>query len=209
MFPTTTLSLPPLLILSPRPTPTTMSSTTSLPSSLSSSRTTSLPTSSLTRAALVSRTSVMSGATGATSRVPDSVCAPEPALSPASSQYFSCNTDLNNELTHYSVFSQVVWVKPGGESDGTSDTSSVRYDSTCGLNDAKKPAPEAGTWFQAYFLDLVSFMYFPTLGCSHSLDVTGQERQPRSLEHSLDILFGLWFMGLTCTPRLQKWVCEM
>ncbi|CAE7234305.1 unnamed protein product [Rhizoctonia solani] len=51
---------------------------------------------------------------------------------------------------------QVVWVKPGGESDGTSDTSAVRYDSTCGLNDAKKPAPEAGTWFQAYFVDLVT-----------------------------------------------------
>jgi len=50
---------------------------------------------------------------------------------------------------------QVVWVKPGGESDGTSDTSATRYDSTCGLNDAKKPAPEAGTWFQAYFVDLV------------------------------------------------------
>ncbi|CAE6413551.1 unnamed protein product [Rhizoctonia solani] len=50
---------------------------------------------------------------------------------------------------------QVVWVKPGGESDGTSDTSAVRYDSTCGLNDAKKPAPEAGTWFQNYFVDLV------------------------------------------------------
>ncbi|KAH7340943.1 cellobiohydrolase [Rhizoctonia solani] len=50
---------------------------------------------------------------------------------------------------------QVVWIKPGGESDGTSDTSAVRYDSTCGLNDAKKPAPEAGTWFQAYFVDLV------------------------------------------------------
>ncbi|KAG9092964.1 hypothetical protein FRC06_011724 [Ceratobasidium sp. 370] len=52
---------------------------------------------------------------------------------------------------------QIVWVKPGGESDGTSDTSAVRYDSTCGLNDAKKPAPEAGSWFQAYFVDLVKF----------------------------------------------------
>ncbi|QRW00057.1 glycoside hydrolase family 6 protein [Ceratobasidium sp. AG-Ba] len=50
---------------------------------------------------------------------------------------------------------QIVWIKPGGESDGTSDTSAVRYDSTCGLNDAKKPAPEAGAWFQAYFVDLV------------------------------------------------------
>jgi cellulose 1,4-beta-cellobiosidase len=49
----------------------------------------------------------------------------------------------------------IVWVKPGGESDGTSNTSAARYDSTCGLNDAKKPAPEAGAWFQDYFVDLV------------------------------------------------------
>jgi cellulose 1,4-beta-cellobiosidase len=41
-----------------------------------------------------------------------------------------------------------VWVKPGGESDGTSDTSAKRYDAKCGLEDALKPAPEAGTWFQ-------------------------------------------------------------
>jgi cellulose 1,4-beta-cellobiosidase len=48
-----------------------------------------------------------------------------------------------------------VWVKPGGESDGTSDTSAVRYDSFCGLSDAFKPSPEAGTWNQAYFEMLV------------------------------------------------------
>jgi cellulose 1,4-beta-cellobiosidase len=46
-------------------------------------------------------------------------------------------------------------VKPGGESDGTSDTSAERYDAHCGLDDALKPAPEAGTWFQAYFEQLV------------------------------------------------------
>lgn len=34
-----------------------------------------------------------------------------------------------------------VWVKPGGESDGTSDTSAVRYDSFCGHADGKPPAP--------------------------------------------------------------------
>lgn len=50
----------------------------------------------------------------------------------------------------------IVWVKPGGECDGTSDTSSPRFDSTCALSDAKQPAPEAGTWFQAYFIDLVN-----------------------------------------------------
>ncbi|CAI7610393.1 unnamed protein product [Penicillium glandicola] len=48
-----------------------------------------------------------------------------------------------------------VWVKPGGESDGTSDTSSARYDAHCGYSDALQPAPEAGTWFQAYFAQLV------------------------------------------------------
>lgn len=44
-----------------------------------------------------------------------------------------------------------VWIKPGGESDGTSDSSANRYDSFCGKDDAYKPAPEAGTWNQAYF----------------------------------------------------------
>ncbi|CAG8886221.1 unnamed protein product [Penicillium egyptiacum] len=48
-----------------------------------------------------------------------------------------------------------VWVKPGGESDGTSDTSAARYDAHCGYSDALQPAPEAGTWFQAYFAQLV------------------------------------------------------
>ncbi|KAL9089776.1 MAG: hypothetical protein Q9165_005570 [Trypethelium subeluteriae] len=48
-----------------------------------------------------------------------------------------------------------VWVKPGGECDGTSDTSAARYDYHCGLSDALQPSPEAGTWFQAYFAQLL------------------------------------------------------
>ncbi|EAT76142.2 hypothetical protein SNOG_16444 [Parastagonospora nodorum SN15] len=48
-----------------------------------------------------------------------------------------------------------VWVKPGGESDGTSDSSATRYDSFCGKDDAFKPSPEAGQWHQAYFEELV------------------------------------------------------
>ncbi|KAL2126786.1 hypothetical protein VTI74DRAFT_229 [Chaetomium olivicolor] len=44
-----------------------------------------------------------------------------------------------------------VWVKPGGESDGTSDTSAARYDSFCGKEESFKPSPEAGQWNQAYF----------------------------------------------------------
>ncbi|KAI1827533.1 carbohydrate-binding module family 1 [Xylaria intraflava] len=47
-----------------------------------------------------------------------------------------------------------VWVKPGGECDGTSDTTAARYDFHCGQSDALQPAPEAGTWFEAYFEQL-------------------------------------------------------
>lgn len=48
-----------------------------------------------------------------------------------------------------------VWGKPGGESDGTSDTSADRYDSFCGMPDAYTPSPEAGQWNQAYFEELL------------------------------------------------------
>ncbi|KAG6031171.1 Exoglucanase 2 [Claviceps citrina] len=48
-----------------------------------------------------------------------------------------------------------VWVKPGGESDGTSDVAAARYDFHCGFADALQPAPEAGSWFQAYFVQLL------------------------------------------------------
>ncbi|KAH8811859.1 1, 4-beta cellobiohydrolase [Xylogone sp. PMI_703] len=49
-----------------------------------------------------------------------------------------------------------VWVKPGGECDGTSNTSSPRFDAHCGYADALQPAPEAGTWFEAYFEQLLT-----------------------------------------------------
>lgn len=48
-----------------------------------------------------------------------------------------------------------VWIKPGGECDGTSDSSADRYDYHCGLSDALQPSPQAGTWFQAYFKQLL------------------------------------------------------
>jgi cellulose 1,4-beta-cellobiosidase len=48
-----------------------------------------------------------------------------------------------------------VWVKPGGESDGTSDSSAERFDEFCGYPDAFQPSPEAGTWNQAYFEMLI------------------------------------------------------
>ncbi|OBZ69260.1 Exoglucanase 3 [Grifola frondosa] len=58
--------------------------------------------------------------------------------------------------TGSSLIDSIVWVKPGGECDGTSNSSSPRYDSTCSLPDADQPSPEAGTWFQEYFQTLVS-----------------------------------------------------
>ncbi|KAJ7633094.1 cellobiohydrolaseII [Roridomyces roridus] len=57
--------------------------------------------------------------------------------------------------TGYTAIDAIVWAKPGGECDGTSNTSSARYDYHCGLSDADQPAPEAGTWFQEYFTTLV------------------------------------------------------
>lgn len=56
-----------------------------------------------------------------------------------------------------------VWVKPGGECDGTSNTTSPRYDFHCGLADALQPAPEAGTWFQVLSLPASSAdaLYLP------------------------------------------------
>jgi cellulose 1,4-beta-cellobiosidase len=47
------------------------------------------------------------------------------------------------------------WVKPPGESDGSSDPSGPRYDAMCGGPDAAQGAPQAGQWFESYFLDLV------------------------------------------------------
>ncbi|KAF2750305.1 glycoside hydrolase family 6 protein [Sporormia fimetaria CBS 119925] len=57
--------------------------------------------------------------------------------------------------TGSSLVDAFVWVKPGGESDGTSDTSATRYDSFCGKEESFKPSPEAGAWHQAYFEMLV------------------------------------------------------
>jgi len=58
--------------------------------------------------------------------------------------------------TPSSYIDSIVWVKPGGECDGTSNSSAPRYDSTCSLSDAMQPSPQAGAWFQAYFFNLVN-----------------------------------------------------
>ncbi|RPA86103.1 cellobiohydrolase [Ascobolus immersus RN42] len=49
----------------------------------------------------------------------------------------------------------LVWAKPGGESDGTSDPSSARFDEMCAGVNAHVPAPEAGEWFDEYISALI------------------------------------------------------
>ncbi|KAI1329096.1 carbohydrate-binding module family 1 [Xylariaceae sp. FL0255] len=59
------------------------------------------------------------------------------------------SSDTSNDL-----LDAFVWVKPGGECDGTSNTTAPRYDYHCGLADALQPSPQAGAWFEAYFEQL-------------------------------------------------------
>ncbi len=47
------------------------------------------------------------------------------------------------------------WIKPPGESDGVSDPTQPRFDDMCAGFDAAPGAPQAGKWFESYFLDLV------------------------------------------------------
>jgi cellulose 1,4-beta-cellobiosidase len=46
------------------------------------------------------------------------------------------------------------WVKPPGESDGTTDAKSARFDNGCASPDSMPNAPEAGQWFGAHFLEM-------------------------------------------------------
>jgi cellulose 1,4-beta-cellobiosidase len=47
------------------------------------------------------------------------------------------------------------WIKVPGESDGTSDPKAPRFDAVCASPDSARDAPEAGTFFPAYFVKLV------------------------------------------------------
>jgi len=58
-------------------------------------------------------------------------------------------------VTNDTIVDALVWAKPGGESDGGSDSTSTRFDEMCVGPDAKVPAPEAGQWFDAYVVDLI------------------------------------------------------
>jgi cellulose 1,4-beta-cellobiosidase len=47
------------------------------------------------------------------------------------------------------------WIKPPGESDGISDPTQPRFDAECASEESAPGAPQAGVWFQSYFVDLV------------------------------------------------------
>ena len=49
-----------------------------------------------------------------------------------------------------------VWIKPPGESDGTSDPSAPRFDAHCAGPDSTPGAPQAGQWFDSYFVQLAA-----------------------------------------------------
>ncbi|HEY8145969.1 MAG TPA: glycoside hydrolase family 6 protein [Kofleriaceae bacterium] len=49
-----------------------------------------------------------------------------------------------------------VWIKPPGESDGVADPSAPRFDAHCAGPDATPGAPQAGQWFDPYFVQLAS-----------------------------------------------------
>ncbi|KZL63240.1 glycosyl hydrolase family 6 [Colletotrichum incanum] len=60
-----------------------------------------------------------------------------------------------NVKTGIDTLDAFVWVKPGGEADGTSDSTAARYDEKCSSASSVIPAPEAGAWFQEYFVQLL------------------------------------------------------
>jgi len=49
-----------------------------------------------------------------------------------------------------------VWIKPPGESDGTADPSAPRFDAHCAGPDSTPGAPQAGQWFDPYFVQLAA-----------------------------------------------------
>jgi len=58
-----------------------------------------------------------------------------------------------NPISGMDYLDAFYWVKPYGESDGTSDSSAKRFDGYCGHRTAMQGAPEAGQWFQEFFIE--------------------------------------------------------
>ncbi|QRV95364.1 glycoside hydrolase family 6 protein [Ceratobasidium sp. AG-Ba] len=59
--------------------------------------------------------------------------------------------------TPSSIVDAILWVKPPGESDGSSDPSSSRYNPVCASNTSFVPSPEAGSWASGSFRAMVQY----------------------------------------------------
>ncbi|RUS14820.1 1, 4-beta cellobiohydrolase [Endogone sp. FLAS-F59071] len=64
---------------------------------------------------------------------------------------FGVRPTTNTGVANVGAF---MWIKPGGECDGTSNTTAPSI-AHCSLSDAKQPAPQSDTWFESYFTMLV------------------------------------------------------
>lgn len=60
----------------------------------------------------------------------------------------------NTQSTGLSIIDAFVWAKVPGESDGTSNKSASNYDFHCGSDESVPGAPQAGQWFDAFFVML-------------------------------------------------------
>ena len=58
--------------------------------------------------------------------------------------------------TGLDVLDAFVWAKVPGESDGTTNTSAANYDFHCGSDESVPNAPQAGKWFDSFFVMLAT-----------------------------------------------------
>ena len=95
----------------------------------------------------------------------------------------------DNPSAHLDAY---VWIKPPGESDGTSDPNATRFDAMCDPNaqnrydnsvktNALPGAPQAGQWFAAQFTQLVQNAFPPVPTSS------GGDTQPPSAPSNLTV----------------------
>jgi len=62
----------------------------------------------------------------------------------------------NTAASGLDIIDAFFWVKPPGESDGSSDSTAPRYDYHCSSVDSMVPAPQAGDWFSAAFVSMAT-----------------------------------------------------
>jgi len=69
---------------------------------------------------------------------------------------FGTKPTTDTSSTGLSIIDAFVWAKVPGESDGTSNTSASNYDFHCGSDESVPNSPQAGQWFDAFFVMLAT-----------------------------------------------------